>query len=116
MQRRLRIAHHILGLCITGRTHGHAEARRQKPFTTVDRERRKHFLEQAIGNDLCMADRFQAVEQDGEIDRRRTAPQRQLLRSVGVSFAIRRLVSRRRATAVSSGADDCPPRSMSSTA
>jgi hypothetical protein len=52
-----------LGLRIPGRTHRHTDARGEKQFTTVDREGPQHLLEQAIRNDLRVADGFQAVEQ-----------------------------------------------------
>src|SRR5262245_26478659 len=67
VQRRLRIAEYILRLRVASCTHGDADARGEKHFTAVHRERREHLLEEPIGYDLCVADGFQAVEQDGEL-------------------------------------------------
>jgi hypothetical protein len=67
VERGVGIAQHVLGLCVPSGAHGHADARRQKDFTAVDRERSEDFREQAIGDDLCVADGLQAVEQHGEL-------------------------------------------------
>ena len=67
VQRRLRVTQDVLGLAVSGGAHSHADARRQEQFTAVDREGCEDFLEKAIGNDRCVADGFEAVEQHGEL-------------------------------------------------
>ena len=63
----LRIVQHLVGLRVAGRADGNADARRQPDLTSAERERIEHLTQDAIGDDLGVADVFQAVEQDREV-------------------------------------------------
>ena len=67
VQGRVGIAHHGLGLGVTGGAHGDADAGREKDLVATDHERRQEFAEHAIRDDSGIADLGESVEQDGEL-------------------------------------------------
>ena len=67
VQRGLGVVQHVVGLRVTGRADGDADARRQPDLTSTERKGFENLAQHAIRDDLCVADLLQAVEQDGEI-------------------------------------------------
>ena len=67
MERRVGVADDGLGLGVSGRADGHADARSEHDFVATDHERRQQFAEHAIRDNSGIAHLGEAVEQDREL-------------------------------------------------